>query len=81
MKSLIGLVRRNYLVPVPHAASFAALNKQLLAACRRGFGDRLRGHDETIAERLARDLACFHDLPGSPYDACDKKPGQAHCLA
>jgi hypothetical protein len=81
VEGLVGLIRRNYLVPLPHAASFAALNEQLLADCRRRFGDRLRGHDETIGERLARDLACFHDLPGSPYDACDKKPGRVNSLS
>src|SRR5665811_2565604 len=26
VEGLVGLVRRNYLVPLPHAASFAALN-------------------------------------------------------
>ena len=34
--------------------------------------DRLRGHDETIGERLERDLAAFQ-LPLPPaYDACEK---------
>ena len=51
------MIRRNFLVPMPHAASFDALNEQLLAECCRRLGDRLRGHDETIGERLARDLA------------------------
>jgi hypothetical protein len=68
-------------VPLPHAANFAALNEQLLADCRRRLGDRLRGHTETIGERLARDLVCFHDLPGSPYDACDKWPGRVSSLS
>src|SRR5205807_6240024 len=58
---------------VPRAASFTALNEQLLEGCRRRLGDRLRGHDETIGERLARDLAAFQDLPPAPYDACEKK--------
>jgi hypothetical protein len=70
VEGLVGLIRRNYLVPLPRAASFAALNERLLEDCRRRFGDRLRGHDETIGARLARDLACFHALPLSPYDAC-----------
>ena len=63
MEGLVGLVRRNYLVPAPHAESFAALNEQLLTDGRRRLGDRLRSHDATIGERLARDQACFHDLP------------------
>src|SRR5271165_2607354 len=81
VEGLVGLIRRNYLVPIPHAVSFAALNAELLADCRRRLGDRLRGHDETIGERLARDLACFHDLPGSPYDACDKQAGRVSSLS
>ena len=52
VEGLVGWTRRNLLVPVPRAASFAALNEQLLEGCRRRLGDRLRGHDETIGERL-----------------------------
>src|SRR5258706_16216513 len=53
-----------------------ALNEQLLEGCRRRFGDRLRGHDQTIGERLVRDLEAFHALPPAPYDACEKKAGR-----
>src|SRR6266700_1974660 len=81
VEGLVGWIRRNLLVPVPRAASFAALNEQLLADCRRRLGDRLRGHAETIGERLARDLACFHDLPVSPYDACEKRSGRVNSLS
>jgi transposase len=81
VEGLVGYARRNFLVPLPHAASFASLNAQLLAACRRRQGDRLRGHGETIGERLARDLAAFHALPLSPYDACDKQPGRVNSLS
>jgi len=66
---------------VPQAASFAALNAQLLADCRRRLGDRLRGHSETIGERLARDLACFHDLPAAPYEACETRTGRVSSLS
>jgi len=55
VEGLVGLIRRNFLVPVPHAESFAALNERLLADCRRRLGDRLRGHEATIGARLARD--------------------------
>src|ERR1700712_2129061 len=81
VEGLVGVARRNSLVPVPHAASFATLNEQLLVDCRRRFDDRLRGHSETIGERLARDLACFHDLPASPYDACETRTGRVSSLA
>jgi transposase len=81
VEGLVGWTRRNLLVPVPRAASFTALNEQLLEGCRRRLGDRLRGHDETIGERLVRDLAAFHDLPASPYDACEKKAGRVSSLS
>ena len=81
VEGLVGLIRRNYLVPLPHAASFAALNEQLLADCRRRLGDRLRGHEATIGARLARDQACFHDLPASPYDACEKRAARVSSLS
>ena len=81
VEGLVGLIRRNYLVPVPHAASFAVLNEQLLTDCRRRLGDRLRGHGATIGARLARDQACFHELPVSAYDACEKRPGRVSSLS
>jgi transposase len=81
VEGLIGLVRRNYLVPIPCAADFEALNGRLLEDCRRRLADRLRGHDETIGERLERDRAAFLSLPATPYDACEKKPARVSSLS
>ena len=78
---MVGYARRNFLVPLPRAVSFAALNTQLLADCRRRQNDPLRSHSETIDERLVRDLAAFHSLPSAPYDACDKQPGRVNSLS
>ena len=63
---------------MPRAASYEALNATLIEDCRHRFGDRLRGHAETIGERLVRDLAAFQDLPATPYDACEKKGGRVN---
>jgi hypothetical protein len=57
------------LVPVPRAVSLIALNEQLLEGCRRRLGDRLRAHDETIGERLVRDL--MEDVPDHTSDPVD----------
>ena len=81
VEGLVGWIRRNYLVPMPRAASFAALNEKLIGDCRRRLGDRLRGHAETIGERLVRDLAAFQSLPATAYDACEKKPGRVSSLS
>ncbi len=75
------MIRRNYLVPMPRAASYEALNAKLIDDCRRRRGDRLRGHVETIGERLVRDLAVFQDLPATPYDGCEKKGGRVNSLS
>jgi transposase len=81
VEGLVGWIRRNYLVPMPRTASIEALNAKLIDDCRDRLGDRLRGHSETIGERLARDLAVFRDLPATPYDACEKMPGRVSSLS
>jgi transposase len=72
VEGLVGYVRRNFLVPIPVFDSFEALNAHLLECCRRRMGDRLRGHGETIGERLQRDLAAFTTPLPPAYDACEK---------
>jgi transposase len=59
VEGLVGYARRNFLVPIPVFDSFEALNAHLLDCCRKRRGARLRGHGETIGERLERDLAAF----------------------
>lgn len=81
VEGLVGWIRRNYLVPVPRAASLPALNAKLLDDCRCRLGARLRGHAETIGERLVRDLSAFQALPATAYDACEKKTGRVSSLS
>ena len=81
VEGLVGFIRRNFLVPVPRAESFEALNDALAGQCRRRQAARLRGHKETIGERLARDREAFLPLPPAPYDACDKRPGRVSSLS
>jgi transposase len=81
VEGLVGLARRNFMVPIPRLGSFEALNTQLEARCRDRLAARLRGHGETIGERLERDLGAFLSLPPSPYDACDKRPGRVSSLS
>ena len=81
VEGLVGYARRNFMVPVPHAASFAEFNEYLLERCRRRFNDRLRGHAETIGERLGRDRAALLPLPAVPYEACEKKAARVSSLS
>ena len=72
IENLVGVARRNFMVPIPHAASWEDLNAQLEADCRRRRERRLRGHTETIGERFERDRAAMLPLPPTPYEACEK---------
>ena len=77
----MGYVRRNFLVPIPSFESFDALNAYLEQHCVRRFDDRLRGHNETIGERLERDLEALRPLPAVPYDASDKHATRVSSLS
>ena len=81
VEGLVGYARRNFMVPIPHAASFAEFNAYLTECCRRRFNDRLRGHAETIGERLGRDRAALLPLPPAPYDACEKIAARVSSLS
>src|SRR5918999_1482196 len=81
VEGLVGYARRNFLVPVPRVEGFAALNAQLEARCRERQGARLRGHDETIGERLARDRAALLPLPAAPYEACETRGARVSSLS
>jgi transposase len=81
VEGLVGYARRNFLVPVPRVESFAALNAYLEARCRERRGARLRGHDEVIGERLARDRAAMLPLPAAPYEACETRSARVSSLS
>ena len=81
VEGLVGYARRNFLVPVPRAESLAALNAQLEACCRERQGARLRGHEETIGERLARDRTALLPLPAAPYEACETRSARVSSLS
>jgi transposase len=65
----VGYVRRNFLVPVPQADSWAELNAQLANACRREFERPAADRDHTTAELLAADRGAFLPLPAEPFEA------------
>ena len=56
VEGTIGYGRRNFLVPMPRFDSFDDLNARLEEQCLKRQDEVLRGHSETIGERLMRDL-------------------------
>ena len=81
VEGLVGYVRRNFLVPVPSFESFDALNAHLEQRCLERMDAQVRGHTETIGQRMERDLDALLPLSQVAYDACDKQAGRVSSLS
>ena len=81
VEGLVGYARRNFLVPVPSFPSFDALNAYLEERCLERMGRQLRGHRETIGQRMERDLEALLAFPAVPYDASDKHVSRVSSLS
>lgn len=74
----IGYVRRNFLVPVPHVASWEELNQQLRAACLRDTARQLRGEPATIAAMWEMEKPLLLPLPAHDFQPCTSHPVKAN---
>ena len=81
VEGMVGYARRNFLVPIPSFQSFQALNAHLEQKCLERMEARLRGHTETIGQRIERDLEALLPLPDVPYEACDKQASRVSSLS
>ena len=81
VEGVIGFGRRNFLVPAPRFGSFDDLNARLEEQCLKRQDDVVRGHSETIGERMLRDLDALMVLPATPYDACEKVSTRATSIS
>ena len=81
VEGMVGYSRRNFLVPIPSFDSFDALNLYLEGRCLERMEARLRGHRETIGERMKQDLTALLPLPAVPYDASDKHGTRVNSLS
>ena len=52
VEGMVGYMRRNFLVPVPSFESFETLNAHLERRCLARMDTRLRGHSESIGQRM-----------------------------
>jgi len=67
----VGRHRRNHLVPVPHVADLAELNRLLLAGCEADLDRRIDGRSETVGAAWAVERPLLLALPAEPFDACE----------
>ncbi len=70
----VGYVRRNFLVPIPEADTYEALNEHLHQACLQDTVRRMRGQTQSIAELWESEKPQLLPLPGSDYRACRSQP-------
>jgi len=64
----VGYVRRNFLVPVPQAATWQDLNARLAEDCVRDQQRTLAGRSEPVAALLPADQAALLPLPVEPFE-------------
>ena len=81
VEALVKYTRANFLTPMPHAASFAALNATLEQRCRDRQAEHAGRHAETIAARLGADVAALRDLPAAPFEPCEKRASKVSSTA
>lgn len=68
VEGLVGWARRNILVPVPQADSFAALNSLLAERCHDYESHHIPGKPATVGEMLAAEKAALRPLPVYPFE-------------
>ena len=73
VEGLVKFARTNFMVPIPHAASFDDLNIMLADRCRARQGGHAGRHAETVGERLAADRLALRPLPAVPLESCEKR--------
>ena len=69
VESDVGFAQRNFMVPLPKVDSYEELNSFLRAACRQDQERRVRGGQETVAEKLATEQPLMLALPATDYKA------------
>jgi len=81
VEGLVGYTRRNFLVPVPQASSFEALNDELASKCREDLQRRLWGQAATKAALLEEERSALLDVPTHRFEARRVEQANADSLS
>jgi transposase len=68
VEAMVGFARRTFLVPVPQADSWEALNAELRRRCEADLGRRLRGKDRPKGELLDIERLSLRPLPANGFE-------------
>jgi transposase len=68
VEAMVGFARRNFLVPIPEAESWEALNSELARRCELDLARRVRGKDRPKGELLTAERSSLRPLPASGFE-------------
>jgi hypothetical protein len=68
VEAMVGFARRNFLVPVPEAESWEALNAMLAERCQQDLARRVRGKDRPKGELLTGERAALRPVPTTRFE-------------
>lgn len=68
VEATVGFARRNFLVPVPEAESWEALNAELVRRCGEDLDRRVRGKEQTKRELLEAERSVLRPPPGHAFE-------------
>jgi transposase len=81
VEAMVGFARRNFMVPVPEADSWEALNAELVRRCRADLARRVRGKERPKGELLAVERASLRPLPVNGFEARRVELASANSLS
>jgi len=81
VEAMVKFARSNFLVPVPEATSWEALNAELLRRCQADLGRCLRGKEGPKEQLLAAERSSLQAPPANDFEARRIELGQANSLA
>lgn len=68
VEGLVGFARRNYMVPVPEAASLEELNEKVLRQCIAHGDHKMAGRDRSVNELFEEEKTHLLPLPPIPFN-------------
>src|SRR4051812_36839506 len=81
VEAMVGFARRNFLVPVPAADSWEALNAELARRGEADLGRRVRGKEQPKGELLAAERAALRPVPANGFEARRVELAHANSLS
>ena len=77
VEGLVGFARRNYMVPIPEAASLEELNEKVLRQCIAYGNHKMAGRDRTVNELYEDERAHLLALPATAFSNIKPMSGKA----